>query len=161
MADVRVRITALELNDQCMTCIEQHIGLQPLTTTPNTKQTSDMIINPPNDFNLSVACAITHHGTSLTRPLNPLLPSFIPTESVVTPIPALSSATVAPCALSPSSTPDNIPSRTNASDEIQAINEKHSAIESKMNMLVASISSFIGSINTPPSSNSASTAGSK
>ncbi|GBC09196.1 hypothetical protein RclHR1_08680013 [Rhizophagus clarus] len=149
MADVRDRITALELNDQRMTRIEQHIDLQPLSPVPNTAQSSDMNIDQP-DISKSSATHDSLHVIPFSRPLNPLLPDFVPSTSHVVPASTSSSAVITPAA--------PIPSSKHANAEIQAINEKHSAIESKMDMLVASISGFIGSINTSTTSNSANTA---
>ncbi|GBC10796.1 hypothetical protein RclHR1_09910005 [Rhizophagus clarus] len=151
MADVRDRITALELNDQRMTRIEQHIGLQLMSFVPNTTQSSDMNINQPN-VSKSSAMHDSLHVIPPSRPLNPLLPDFVPSTSHVVPASTSSSAVITPSA--------PIPSPKHASTEIQAINEKHTAIESKMDMLVASISGFIGSINTSTTSNSANTASS-
>ncbi|GBB98013.1 hypothetical protein RclHR1_31190002 [Rhizophagus clarus] len=132
MAEVRDRITVLELNNRRMTRIEQHLGLLPPPDIPATNQTSDMLIDAP---------AISDS-----------------TDTLVTPISApidLSNTS------SPSSTSQAVPSFTQTCDKIQAINAKHSAIENKLDMLASSISSFIGSITSSSSSlNSASTAGS-
>ncbi|GBB85730.1 hypothetical protein RclHR1_01220026 [Rhizophagus clarus] len=153
MADVRDRITALELNDQRMTRIERHIGLQPLSSVPPTTiQSSDMNIDQPN-VSRPPLVQDSPPSMSHTRSLNPLLPDFVPSTSHVVPASTSSSAVVTPSA--------PILSPKHASAEIQAINEKHSAIESKMDMLVASIGSFIGSINTSTTSNLADTASSK
>ncbi|GBB83881.1 hypothetical protein RclHR1_10550001 [Rhizophagus clarus] len=150
MADVRDRITALELNDQHMTRIERHIGLQPLSSVPPTApQSSDMNIDQPDISRPSLA-QDSSLSMSHSRPLNPLLPDFVPSTSYVVPANTSSSAVITPSA--------PILSPKHASAEIQAINEKHSAIESKMDMLVASIGSFIGSINTSTTSNLADTA---
>ncbi|GBB90094.1 hypothetical protein RclHR1_16990008 [Rhizophagus clarus] len=152
MADVRDRITALEFNDQRMTRIERHIGLQPLSSVSHsTTQSSNMVIdhpdvpNPPPKNNFL-------HGMPPSRPLALLVPDLVPSPPPVIPARNPSSAvgTIA----------STIPSSQQASAEIQAINEKHSAIESKMDMLMASIGGFIGSINTSSASNSANTAGS-
>ncbi|GBC08733.1 hypothetical protein RclHR1_08350003 [Rhizophagus clarus] len=70
IADVCDHITALELNDQCMTRIEQHIGLQPLSSVPNTAQSSDMNIDQPNVSNSSLA-QDSLLGMPPSRPLNP------------------------------------------------------------------------------------------
>ncbi|GBB94805.1 hypothetical protein RclHR1_24170003 [Rhizophagus clarus] len=153
MADVRSRITALELNDQRMARIKWHIGLQPLSSvSPNTTQTSDMNIDHLDVSNPFLTQNSLRAKPS-SRPLNPLLPDFVPLTSSVIPARTSSSAVI-------TSAP-TIPSPQHASAEIQAINEKHSAIESKMDMLVASIGSFIGSINTSSTSNSANTASSQ
>ncbi|GBB98464.1 hypothetical protein RclHR1_32330001 [Rhizophagus clarus] len=153
MADVRDRITALELNDQRMTRIERHIGLQPLSfAPPTTVQSPDMNIDQPV-VSRPPLVQDSPPSMSHSRSLNPLLPDFVPSTSHVVPASTSSSAVVPPSA--------PILSPQHASAEIQAINEKHSAIESKMDMLVASIGSFIGSINTPATSNSANTASSK
>ncbi|GBB96011.1 hypothetical protein RclHR1_02660032 [Rhizophagus clarus] len=153
MADVRDRITALERNDQCMARIEWHIGLQPLSSvSPNTTQTSDMNIDQLDVSNPSLMQNSLRAKPS-SRPLNPLLPDFVPLTS---PVILAHTSFLAVITFAPT-----IPSPQHASAEIQAINEKHSAIESKMDMLVASISGFIGSINTSSTSNSANTAGSQ
>ncbi|GBC04026.1 hypothetical protein RclHR1_05480009 [Rhizophagus clarus] len=136
-----------------MTRIERHIGLQPLSSVPPTTiQSSDMNIDQP-----IVSCPplVQDSPPSMlhSRPLNPLLPDFVPSTSHVVPTSISSSAVVTPSA--PILSPKHV------SAEIQAINEKHSAIESKMDMLVASIGSFIGSINTSTTSNMADTASSK
>ncbi|GBB95443.1 hypothetical protein RclHR1_25370002 [Rhizophagus clarus] len=56
MADVRDRITAFELNDQRMTRIERHIGLQSLSSVPPTAtQSSDMNIDQPDVSRPSLA----------------------------------------------------------------------------------------------------------
>ncbi|GBB99510.1 hypothetical protein RclHR1_35410002 [Rhizophagus clarus] len=153
MADVRDRITALELNDQRMTRIERHIGLHPLPSVqPTATHSSDMNIDQPDVSRPPLAQEsplIVPHS----RPLNPLLPDFVPSTSHVVPASTSSSAVIMPSA--------PILSPKHASAEIQAINEKHLAIESKMDMLVASIGSFIGSINTSTTSNLADTANSK
>ena len=47
MADVRDRITALELNDRRMSRIEQHLGLLPPPDISTTRQTSEMLIDAP------------------------------------------------------------------------------------------------------------------
>ncbi|GBB95182.1 hypothetical protein RclHR1_24910003 [Rhizophagus clarus] len=70
---------------------------------------------------------------------------FCPSTSHVNPVRSSSLAVI--------TSPAALPSPKTVIDEIQAINEKHSAIESKMDMLVASISGFIGSINTSSTSN--------
>ncbi|GES83377.1 hypothetical protein RCL_jg16081.t1 [Rhizophagus clarus] len=151
MADVHDRITTLELNDRCMTRIEQHIGLQPMSPVPNTAQSSDMNINQPDVSNSSLA-QDSLLNTPPSRPLNPLLPDLVPAISHVNSAHNPSSVAITP--------PATLPFPKNTSDEIQAINEKHSAIESKMDMLVASISGFIGSINTSPISSLANSVGS-
>ncbi|GBB99925.1 hypothetical protein RclHR1_36850003 [Rhizophagus clarus] len=136
-----------------MTCIERHIGLQPLSSVPPTTiQSSDMNINQPDVSHPSLV-QDSPLSMSHSRPLNPLLPDFVPSTSHVVPASTSSSAVVTPSA------PILFPKH--ASAEIQAINEKHSAIESKMDMLVASIGSFIGSINTSTTSNLADSASSK
>ncbi|GES83522.1 hypothetical protein RCL_jg27776.t1 [Rhizophagus clarus] len=153
MADVRDRITAFELNDQRMTRIEWHIGLQSLSSFPPTAtQTSDMNIDQPDVSRPSLA-QDSPPSMPPSRSLNPLLPDFVPSTSHVVPASTSSSAVVTPSA--------PILSPKHASAEIQAINEKHSAIENKMDMLVASIGSFIGLINTSTTSNLADTASSK
>ncbi|GES86650.1 hypothetical protein RCL_jg20591.t1 [Rhizophagus clarus] len=152
MADVCDRITALELNDQRMTRIERHIGLQPLSSvSPTTAQTSNMNIDQPDVSNPFLAQNSLRVET-LSRPHNPLLPDFVPLTSPIAPARTSSLAVI--------TSATTISSLNHASTKIQAINEKHSAIESKMDMLVASISSFIGSINTSSTSNSANTASS-
>ncbi|GBB90850.1 hypothetical protein RclHR1_17960005 [Rhizophagus clarus] len=152
MADVRERITALELNDQRMTRIERHIGLHPLhSVSPSITQPSNMVIDHPDVPNPSLA-KNSLNGTPPSRPLNPLLPDFVSSTPPVVPACNPSSAI--------NTSASTIPSPQQASAEIQAINEKHSAIESKMDMLMASISGFIGSINTSSTSNSANTASS-
>ncbi|GES86859.1 hypothetical protein RCL_jg20765.t1 [Rhizophagus clarus] len=120
MADVRDRITALELNDQRMTRIEHHIGLQPLSSVPNNTQSSDMNIDQPN-VSESSAMLDSLHVIPSSRPLNPLLPDFVPSTSHVAPVSTSSSAVITPSA--------PIPSPKHASAKIQAINEKHTAIE--------------------------------
>ncbi|GES90532.1 hypothetical protein RCL_jg13621.t1 [Rhizophagus clarus] len=121
MANVRDRITALELNDQRMTRIEWHIGLQPLPSVPpSTTQSSDMNIDQPDVSRPSLvqdSPLIMLHS----RALNPLLPDFVPSIPHVVPASTSSSAVVTPSA--------PIPSSKHASAKIQAINEKHSAIE--------------------------------
>ncbi|GBC09973.1 hypothetical protein RclHR1_09240007 [Rhizophagus clarus] len=131
MAEVCDRITALELNDRCMTRIKQHLGLLPPPDILATNQSSDMLKDAPAISNSTVAL------TPFSAPID------------------LSNIS------SPSSTSQEIPSSTQTRDEIQAINAKHSAIENKLNMLANSISGFIRSItSSSSSSNSASTAGS-
>ncbi|GBB95647.1 hypothetical protein RclHR1_25870004 [Rhizophagus clarus] len=119
-----------------------------------------MLIDPPDNSNLSVASNASHRNISLTHSLTPLLPDFVPTRPIPAPIHTQSSPVIASNVSLSSSAPATIPSPQHTIDEIQAINEKHSAIESKMDMLIASISGFIDSINTSSSSNSAATAGS-
>ncbi|GBB92577.1 hypothetical protein RclHR1_20250005 [Rhizophagus clarus] len=119
-----------------------------------------MVIDPSDNSQISVAQKTPHHVIPPTRSLNPLLPSFVSTKLVVTSIPPPSPTIVTSNVFPSSSTPVTVFSHPYAIDEIQAINEKHSAIESKMDMLVASISGFIRSINTPSFSNSAGTASS-
>ncbi|GBB85662.1 hypothetical protein RclHR1_12140011 [Rhizophagus clarus] len=132
MAEVCDRITALELNDRCMTRIEQHLSLLPPPDNLNTNQTSDMLID---------ALAISDSTVKLVAPFS-------------APIDLSDSS-------SPSSTSHAAPSFAQTRDEIQAINAKHSAIENKLDMLANSISGFIGSItSSSSSSNSANTAGS-
>ncbi|GBB83925.1 hypothetical protein RclHR1_10590007 [Rhizophagus clarus] len=143
-----------------MTRIERHIGLQPLPSTPTSQQNLDMLIDPPDNSNLSVAPDAPHHDNSFMHSLTPLLPDFVPTRPIQAPIHTQSSPVIASNVSSSSHIPATIPSLHNTIDEIQAINKKHSAIESKMDMLVASISSFISSINTSSFSNSAAPAGS-
>ncbi|GBB92764.1 hypothetical protein RclHR1_20510003 [Rhizophagus clarus] len=88
-----------------------------------------MNIDQPDVPNSSAA-QDSLHVTSPSRPLNPLLPDFVPSTSQVVPAYTPSLAVITPSALTPS------PQHANA--EIQAINEKHSAIESKMDMLQSS-----------------------
>ncbi|GET02480.1 hypothetical protein RCL_jg21088.t1 [Rhizophagus clarus] len=120
MADVRNRITALELNDQHMTRIEHHIGLQPFSSVPDNTQSSDMNIDQPN-VSKSSAMHDSLHVIPSSRPLNPLLPDFVLLTSHVAPVSTSSSAVITPSA--------PIPSPKHASAEIQAINKKHTAIE--------------------------------
>ncbi|GBB93501.1 hypothetical protein RclHR1_21820001 [Rhizophagus clarus] len=87
MAEVRDRITVLELNDRRMTRIEQHLGLLPLPNIPITTQTSDMLIDAPalsdsSDKWVSSRPAIPPIQTSL----NPLSPTFTPTHPVRAPL---------------------------------------------------------------------------
>ncbi|GES94343.1 hypothetical protein RCL_jg14144.t1 [Rhizophagus clarus] len=121
MADVRDRITALELNDQHMTRIEWHIGLHSSPSVPPTAtQSSDMNIDQPTVSHPSLA-QDSPLVMSPSRPLNPLLPDFVPSTSHVVPASTSSSAVITPSA--------PVPFPKHASAEIQAINEKHSAIE--------------------------------
>ncbi|GES92626.1 hypothetical protein GLOIN_2v1766278 [Rhizophagus clarus] len=121
MADVRERITALELNDQRMTRIERHIGLHPLhSVSPSITQPSNMVIDHPDVPNPSLA-KNSLNGTPPSRPLNPLLPDFVSSTPPVVPACNPSSAI--------NTSASTIPSPQQASAEIQAINEKHSAIE--------------------------------
>ncbi|GET01208.1 hypothetical protein RCL_jg18933.t1 [Rhizophagus clarus] len=94
---------------------------------------------------------------SIQTPLNPLSPGCIPTRPVRAP---LSAPVTVPNTSLTSSTSHSFPSPTQAHDEIQAINAKHSAIENKLDMLANSISGFIRSITSSSSLNSANTAGS-
>ncbi|GBC10753.1 hypothetical protein RclHR1_09880002 [Rhizophagus clarus] len=131
MADVRDRITALELNDR-------HAPAIPDSTL---KQVSPQPAVSPV------------HMT-----LNPLSPGFTPSRPVKAPI---SAPVNIPDISSLSSTSHMAPSPAQTHDEIQAINAKHSAIENKLDMLANSISGFIGSIaSSSISSDSANTAGS-
>ncbi|GBC05510.1 hypothetical protein RclHR1_06260016 [Rhizophagus clarus] len=116
-----------------------------------TTQSSDMNIDQP-DVSTSSLTHDSLHAKPPSRPLNPLLPDFVSLVSHVLP-----TRTSSPAAITP---PAALPFLNNATAKIQAINEKHSAIKSKMDMLVASISGFIGSINTPSTTNSANTASS-
>ncbi|GES94347.1 hypothetical protein RCL_jg14146.t1 [Rhizophagus clarus] len=85
MADVRDRITALELNDQCMTHIERHIGLHSSPSVPPTAtQSSDMNIDQPDVSHPSLA-QDSPLVMSPSRPFNPLLPDFVPSTSHVVP----------------------------------------------------------------------------
>ncbi|GBB86692.1 hypothetical protein RclHR1_13070012 [Rhizophagus clarus] len=159
MAEVCDRITALELNDKCMTRIEQHLSLLPPPDVPATNQSSDMLIDAPAISDSTDALMSSRLTASpVQTPLNPLSSNFTPSRPVRAPLSA-------PIDLSnisfPASTSQAVPSSTQTRDEIQAINVKHSAIENKLDMLANSISSFIGSItSSSSSSNSASTAGS-
>ncbi|GBB99311.1 hypothetical protein RclHR1_34830001 [Rhizophagus clarus] len=158
MADVRDRITALELNDRCMTRIEQHLSLLPPPDIPATNLTSDMLVDAPVIPDSTVKQVPSRPAAlPVQTTLNPLSPSFIPSRPVRAPI----SAPVAiPDISSLSSSSHIAPSSTQTHDEIQAINAKHSAIENKLDMLANSISSFIGSIASSSfSSDSANTAG--
>ncbi|GBC10535.1 hypothetical protein RclHR1_00970036 [Rhizophagus clarus] len=159
MAEVRNRITALELNNRRMTRIEQHLDLLPPPDIPATNQSSDMLIDAlaiPDSTVTQVSSQPT--APSLQTPLNPLSPSFIPTHPVQAPF---SAPVTIPNTSPTSSTSHTLPSPTQTHDEIQAINAKHSAIENKLDMLANSISGFIGSItSSSSSSNSANTVGS-
>ncbi|GBB87076.1 hypothetical protein RclHR1_13540003 [Rhizophagus clarus] len=159
MAEVCDRITALELNDRCITRIEQHLGLLPPPDIPATNQFSDMLIDAPVISNSTVALVSSRPTASpVQTSLNPFSPGFTPSR----PVRAPHSAPIdLPEISSPSSTSQPVPSPTQTCDEIQAINAKHSAIENKLDMLANSISGFIGSITSSSfSSNSASIAGS-
>ncbi|GBB88005.1 hypothetical protein RclHR1_14510002 [Rhizophagus clarus] len=158
MAEVRDRITALELNDHRMTRIEQHLGLLPPPDIPTTNQSSDMLVDALLIPNPTVALVSSRPAASpVQTPLNPLSPGFTPSRPVRAP---LSAPVDIPDSSSLSSTFRTVPSSTQTRDEIQAINEKHSAIENKLDMLANSISGFIGSITSSSSSNSANSAGS-
>ncbi|GBC05524.1 hypothetical protein RclHR1_06260030 [Rhizophagus clarus] len=85
-----------------------------------------MNIDQP-DVSKSSATHDSLHVISPSRPLNLLLPDFVPSTSHIVPASTSSSAVITPSA--------PIPSPKHASTEIQAINEKHSAIKSKMDML--------------------------
>ncbi|GBB86340.1 hypothetical protein RclHR1_12760008 [Rhizophagus clarus] len=131
MAEVRDRITALELNNR-------HA---PAVSESTVELVSSRLAAPP-----------------VHTPLNPLSPGFISTRPIRAP---LSAPVDIPDISSTASTSHTIPSPTQTRDEIQAINAKHSAIENKLDMLANSISGFIGSItSSSSSSNSAGTAGS-
>ncbi|GBB86317.1 hypothetical protein RclHR1_12740003 [Rhizophagus clarus] len=161
MAEVRNRITALELNDRRMICIEQHLGLLFPPVIPANNQASDMLIDPPANTT-PIVTQVSSQPAALTaqKPLNSLLPSFIPSRPDKTPISASSTVAI-PTSSSSSSTPNMVSSPTQTHDKIQAINAKHSAIENKLDMLANSISGFIRSItSSSSSSNSVSTAGS-
>ncbi|GET02923.1 hypothetical protein GLOIN_2v1766278 [Rhizophagus clarus] len=160
MADVRDRITALELNDRRMSRIEQHLGLLPPPDIPTTSQTSEMLIDAPAIPAPTVKQVSPRPAISPVQPtLNPLSPGFIPSRPVRAPISAPVNI-LDISSLSPTS--HMAPPSTQTHDEIQAINAKHSAIENKLDMLANSISGFIGSIASSSSSpNSADNAGSK
>ncbi|GBB93409.1 hypothetical protein RclHR1_21630001 [Rhizophagus clarus] len=159
MAEVRDRITALELNDRCMTRIEQHLSLLPPPDISATNQSSDMLIDALAISDSTDALMSSRPTASpVQTPLNPLSPDFTPSRPVRAP---LSTPIDLSNISSPSSTSQAVPSFTQTHDEIQAINAKHSAIENKLDMLANSISDFIRSItSSSSSSNSASTAGS-
>ena len=159
MADVRDRITALELNDRRMSRIEQHLGLLPPPDIPTTSQTSEMLIDAPAIPAPTVKQVSPRPAVSpVQTTLNPLSPGFIPSRPVRAPI---SAPVDIPDISSLSSTSHMAPPSTQTHDEIQAINAKHSAIENKLDMLANSISSFIGSIaSSSSSSDSANKAGS-
>ncbi|GBC10756.1 hypothetical protein RclHR1_09880005 [Rhizophagus clarus] len=159
MADVRDRITALELNDRRITRIEQHLGLLPPPDIPATNQISDMLVDAPAIPDSTVKQVSSRPAALPTQTtLNPLSPGFIPSRPVRAPI---SAPVDIPDISSLSSTSHMAPSSTQTHDEIQAINAKHSAIENKLDMLANSISGFIGSIASSSfSSDSANTAGS-
>ncbi|GES82887.1 hypothetical protein RCL_e370_RclHR1_12880007 [Rhizophagus clarus] len=79
MADVRDRITALELNDRRMTRIEQHLGLLPPPDIPDTNQTSDMLVDAPAIPDSTVKQVFSRPATlPVQTSLNPLSPGFIP-----------------------------------------------------------------------------------
>ncbi|GET01724.1 hypothetical protein RCL_jg7581.t1 [Rhizophagus clarus] len=129
---------------------------------PANNQPSDMLIDPPVNID-SIIMPVPSQPATLTvqKPLNPLLPSFIPSSPVRAPISASSTVTI-PNSSSSSSIPNTVFFPTQTRDEIQAINAKHSAIENKLDMLANSISGFIGSITSSSfSTNLASAAGSK
>ncbi|GBC08589.1 hypothetical protein RclHR1_08240009 [Rhizophagus clarus] len=161
MAEVCDRITALELNDRCMTRIEQHLSLLSTPDISANNQNSDMLIDPPAVSN-PIIMQMSSQSAALTvqKPLNPLLPSFIPSSPIRAPI-STSSTVAIPNGSFSSSTPNSVSFPTQTRDKIQAINAKHSAIKNKLDMLANSISGFIRSITSSSSStNSASTAGS-
>ncbi|GBB92791.1 hypothetical protein RclHR1_26270002 [Rhizophagus clarus] len=160
MTEVRNRITALELNDRCMTRIEQHLGLLPQPDNLATTQSLDMLIDAPVIPNPTVTLVSSRPAVPpvQTSPLNLLSPDFAPSRPVRAP---LSAPIDISATSSLSSTSHAIPSPTQTRDEIQAINVKHSAIENKLDMLANSISGFISSISSSSSfPNSANTAGS-
>ncbi|GBB91144.1 hypothetical protein RclHR1_01830003 [Rhizophagus clarus] len=128
MAEVRDHITALELNDRYAQAIPDSTVAQ--------------VFSQPTTL-------------SIQTPLNPLSPGCIPTRPVRAP---LSAPVTVPNTSLTSSTSHSFPSPTQAHDEIQAINAKHSAIENKLDMLANSISGFIRSITSSSSLNSANTA---
>ncbi|GES89230.1 hypothetical protein RCL_jg17158.t1 [Rhizophagus clarus] len=160
MADVRERITALELNDRRMTRIEQHLGLLPPPDIPATSQVTAMLVDAPAIPDSTIEQISPRSATLPAQKLllNPLSPGFIPSRPVRAPI---SAPVVTSDISSTSFTSHMAPSSAQTHDEIQAINAKHSAIENKLDMLANSISGFIGSIaSSSISSDSANTAGS-
>ncbi|GES85916.1 hypothetical protein RCL_jg26795.t1 [Rhizophagus clarus] len=160
MAEVRDRITALELNDKCMTRIEQHISLLPPPDIPAINQPLDMLIDVLAISDPTVTLVSSQPAAPpVQTPLNPLPPGFIPSRPVRAPI---SVPVDIPNIFSSSSISHEVPSPTQTRDEIQAINVKHLAIENKLDMLANSISGFIRSITSFFSfTDSASAAGSK
>ncbi|GBC08596.1 hypothetical protein RclHR1_08240016 [Rhizophagus clarus] len=86
MAEVRECITALELNDRHMTCIEQHLGLLHPPDIPANNQTLNMLIDLPANTDL-ISTQVSSRPAALTvqEPLNPLLPSLVPTRPVRAP----------------------------------------------------------------------------
>ncbi|GES75480.1 hypothetical protein GLOIN_2v1766278 [Rhizophagus clarus] len=159
MADVRDRITALELNDRRMSRIEQHLGLLPPPDISTASQTSEMLIDAPVIPTPTVKQVSPRPAVSpVQKTLNPLSPGFIPSRPVRAPI---SAPVDIPDISSLSPTSHMAPPSSQTQDEIQAINAKHSAIENKLDMLANSISGFIGSIaSSSTSSDSANKAGS-
>ncbi|GBB95081.1 hypothetical protein RclHR1_24700002 [Rhizophagus clarus] len=138
MAEVRDCITALELNNRRMTCIEQYFSLLSPPIILANNQASDMLID-------------------LLANTSPIVMQFYP---IRTPI-STSSTVAIPTSSSSFSVLNKIPSPTQTRDEIQAINAKHSTIENKLDMLANSISDFIGSLTSSSSfPNSASIASS-
>ncbi|GBB86319.1 hypothetical protein RclHR1_12740005 [Rhizophagus clarus] len=123
-------------------------GLSSPPDIPANNQPSDMLIDPPVNID-SIIMPVPSQPATLTvqKPLNPLLPSFIPSSPVRAPISASSTVTI-PNSSSSSSIPNTVFFPTQTRDEIQAINAKHSAIENKLDMLANSISGFIGSITS-------------
>ncbi|GBB93140.1 hypothetical protein RclHR1_21160002 [Rhizophagus clarus] len=89
MADVRDRITALELNDRRMSRIEQHLGLLPPPDIPTASQTSEMLIDAPAIPAPTVKQVSPRPAVSpVQKTLNPLSPGFIPSRPVRAPISA-------------------------------------------------------------------------
>ncbi|GBB94490.1 hypothetical protein RclHR1_23660002 [Rhizophagus clarus] len=146
MAEVRDRITALELNDRRMSRIEQHLGLLPPPDILTANQTSEMLIDAPALPAPTVKQVPPRSAVSpVQETLNPLSPGFVPSRPVRAPISAPVDISVI-SSLSPTS--HMAPPSSQTHDEIQAINAKHSAIENKLDMLANSISGFIGSITS-------------
>ncbi|GES80448.1 hypothetical protein GLOIN_2v1770668 [Rhizophagus clarus] len=124
MTEVRNRITALELNDRCMTRIEQHLGLLPQPDNLATTQSLDMLIDAPVIPNPTVTLVSSRPAVPpvQTSPLNLLSPDFAPSRPVRAP---LSAPIDISATSSLSSTSHAIPSPTQTRDEIQAINPAH------------------------------------
>ncbi|GET01221.1 hypothetical protein RCL_jg18943.t1 [Rhizophagus clarus] len=123
MAEVCDRITALELNDRCMTRIEQHLSLLSTPDISANNQNSDMLIDPPAVSN-PIIMQMSSQSAALTvqKPLNPLLPSFIPSSPIRAPI-STSSTVAIPNGSFSSSTPNSVSFPTQTHIETLSLQE--------------------------------------
>ncbi|CAB4416628.1 unnamed protein product [Rhizophagus irregularis] len=132
VATVRKRITALELADQRMTCIESHLGLNPLPTNTSVSE-PDLMQEDPPIIHVPLQLHSCPPSSGLSQPILKVHGPPVTPSLTVTPLPSSIST-------------DTNDTSSVQNEELKAVMQNHSKIENTMRILLSSVQKLAASL---------------